>query len=63
MRPLKLKISGFGPYAGTQELDFTAFGASGLYLALTRKSWASGTGISQLWGEAGRRLQLCLCLW
>ena len=32
MRPLKLKISGFGPYAGTQELDFTAFGASGLYL-------------------------------
>ena len=23
MRPLKLTIAGFGPYAGTQELDFT----------------------------------------
>ena len=32
MRPLKLKISGFGPYAGTQELDFTTLGTSGLYL-------------------------------
>ena len=32
MRPLKLTISGFGPYAGTQELDFSALGTSGLYL-------------------------------
>ena len=32
MRPLRLKISGFGPYAGTQELDFTTLGTSGLYL-------------------------------
>ena len=32
MRPLKLTIAGFGPYAGVQELDFTALGDAGLYL-------------------------------
>ena len=32
MRPLKLTIAGFGPYAGTQELDFELLGSSGLYL-------------------------------
>ena len=32
MRPLKLKISAFGPYAGTVELDFSVFGSGGLYL-------------------------------
>ena len=32
MRPLKLTIAGFGPYAGVQELDFEALGTSGLYL-------------------------------
>ena len=32
MRPLKLTIAGFGPYAGTQELDFSELGQRGLYL-------------------------------
>ena len=32
MRPLKLTMAGFGPYAGTQELDFEKLGSSGLYL-------------------------------
>ena len=32
MRPLKLTIVGFGPYAGTQELNFEALEESGLYL-------------------------------
>ncbi len=32
MRPIKLKISGFGPYAGTTEIDFTELGSNGLYL-------------------------------
>ena len=32
MRPLKLKMEGFGPYAGVQELDFERLGSSGLYL-------------------------------
>ena len=32
MRPLKLTIAGFGPYAGTQELDFGELGQRGLYL-------------------------------
>lgn len=29
MRPLKLTVSGFGPYAGTQELDFSCLGTGG----------------------------------
>jgi len=32
MRPLKLTMSAFGPYAGVQELDFTKLGSRGLYL-------------------------------
>ena len=32
MRPLKLTVAGFGPYAGTQELNFELLGSSGLYL-------------------------------
>ena len=32
MRPLKLTIAGFGPYAGVQELDFEKLGQRGLYL-------------------------------
>lgn len=32
MRPLKLNISAFGPYAGNTELDLAKLGASGLYL-------------------------------
>lgn len=32
MRPLKLIISAFGPYAGKTELDFSRLGKNGLYL-------------------------------
>lgn len=32
MRPIRLTISAFGSYAGEQEIDFTRFGESGLYL-------------------------------
>ena len=32
MRPLNIKISAFGPYAGLTEIDFTKLGKSGLYL-------------------------------
>ncbi|MBE6761597.1 MAG: SMC family ATPase [Ruminococcaceae bacterium] len=32
MRPLKLKISAFGPYSGNTEFDFTKLGTGGLYL-------------------------------
>ena len=32
MRPLMLKMSAFGPYAGTCTVDFEKLGASGLYL-------------------------------
>lgn len=32
MRPLKLTMSAFGPYAGRIELDFEALGTGGLYL-------------------------------
>ena len=32
MRPLKLKISAFGPYSDVTEFDFTKLGKGGLYL-------------------------------
>ena len=32
MRPIKLIMSAFGPYAGRTEVDFEKLGASGLYL-------------------------------
>lgn len=32
MRPLKLKISGFGPFAGVEQVDFGRLGRSGLFL-------------------------------
>lgn len=32
MRPLKLTMSGFGPYAGVVEIDMSLLGSSGLYL-------------------------------
>ena len=31
MRPIKLTVTGFGPYAGRQEIDFSRLGESGLY--------------------------------
>ena len=40
MRPLKLTISAFGPYAGKIELDMTKLGESGLYLI----TGATGSG-------------------
>ncbi|MCR5291905.1 MAG: AAA family ATPase [Eubacterium sp.] len=32
MRPISIKLSAFGPYAGVTEIDMDQLGESGLYL-------------------------------
>ena len=44
MRPLKLRITAFGPYAGTVEIDFDKLGRKGIYV-ITGDTGAGKTSI------------------
>ena len=44
MRPVKLIMSGFGPYAKTEEVNFEAFGGKGIFL-ITGKTGSGKTSI------------------
>ena len=56
MRPLKLKMSAFGPYADVTEIDMSKLGSKGLYL-ITGETGAGKTTVFDaisyvLFGEA-----------
>ena len=47
MKPVKLILSAFGPYAGNTEIDFARLGGQGLYL-ITGDTGAGKTTIFEI---------------
>ena len=61
MRPERLRISAFGPYAGQEDLDFSALGNHTLFLICGPTGAGKSTILDAMCRPIGRRFAEQLC--